>query len=277
MKLYLKTKDYFYSGEEFELLYDKKRDMLITSPTPKNLMVYYDSNNYISHSDKAINIIDKIYQVVKHYSLSKKVRLIAKFKNNNKTILDIGAGTGDFLLKASKEQWNVFGVEPNKLARDKSSKKGINLKETIEEIEEEKFNVITLWHVLEHLPDLQNQLKNILNLLDKEGALIIAVPNYKSYDAKKYKQFWAAYDVPRHLYHFSKKSIIEIFKEYNMELVKTYPMYFDAFYVSLLSEKYKNKKQNIFKAFLIGLWSNISALRTKQYSSHIYVLKRIKN
>jgi len=128
--------------------------------------------------------------------------------------------------------------------------------------------------VLEHLPDLDKQIKKILDILDKKGTLIIAVPNYKSYDAKKYKQHWAAFDVPRHLYHFSKKSIIEIFKEHNMQLVKTYPMYFDSFYVSLLSEKYKNKKQNIFKAFFVGLWSNLSAIKTKQYSSHIYVLKR---
>jgi len=150
MKPYLKTKDYFYSGEEFELLYDENKDMLITSPIPENISEYYDSKNYISHSDKALNIIDKIYQIIKKYSLSKKVSLIEKYKHNNKILLDIGAGTGDFLLMASKKEWTVFGVEPNEQARLIANKKTNNSVFKIEQLLKFKansFDVITLWHV----------------------------------------------------------------------------------------------------------------------------------
>src|SRR5699024_4600730 len=136
------------------------------------------------------------------------------------------------------------------------------------------FDVISMWHVLEHVPDLEKQLNELDRLLKKNGVLFIAVPNFKSYDAEHYQEFWAAYDVPRHLWHFSKTSISKIFDEFGFEIVATHPLKFDSYYVSLLSEKHKTGKSNFVKAFWTGFRSNSKAKRTNQYSSMIYVLKR---
>lgn len=274
MKLYLRTKDYSVSGEEFELLFDKHFEMLITKPQPENLERYYKSENYISHSDAKKSLSDKIYQFVKKFTLNRKVNLIGQYAQDDKSILDVGAGTGDFLFAASQKGWTVSGVEPNGHARKKALEKRILLEKNLEAISNSKFKVITLWHVLEHLPDLENQILNIIALLEEEGTMIIAVPNYNSYDANHYGEFWAAYDVPRHLWHFSKTAIRKLFSDYGMEVVDIKPMVFDSFYVSLLSEKYKTGKMNYFQAFYRGLRSNISAWRSKEYSSLLYVLKK---
>jgi len=276
MKLYLKTKDYSVSHQEFELHYDEALDMLVTKPQPEKLSNYYESENYISHTDSKRTLVDKIYQLAKAYSLKKKIALIKSASNDGKVLLDIGAGTGDFLLAAKKSNWIVNGVEPNQLARKNAKEKGIYLEDSLENVSDRKYDVITLWHVLEHLPDLNSQIRKIVALLNQNGVLIIAVPNFKSFDAKHYKRFWAAYDVPRHLWHFSKTAINKLFEDNGAKVMETKPMKLDSFYVSILSEKYKTGKQNLLKAFYIGLKSNLKANRTKEYSSHIYVLKKLK-
>jgi 2-polyprenyl-3-methyl-5-hydroxy-6-metoxy-1,4-benzoquinol methylase len=238
---------------------------------------YYESEVYISHTDASKSFTDKIYQAIKKFSLGKKESLIANLVGTHKTLLDVGAGTGDFLVTAKKSGWIINGVEPNSDARILARGKGVDLIENIESLKDEKYAVITLWHVLEHLPDLESQIQKIISHLEDEGSLIIAVPNFKSKDAEYYKEFWAAYDVPRHLWHFSKSAIEKLFSKHKLHLVETRPMIFDAFYVSLLSEKYKSGKSGILilcKAFIMGLWSNISAWKTKEYSSIIYILKR---
>ncbi|WP_369048279.1 class I SAM-dependent methyltransferase [Tenacibaculum sp. UWU-22] len=270
---YLNIKDYSVSNENFELKKNTDMDMLVTLPVPKNLASYYESENYISHTDGKKNWFEKIYQLVKKYTLQKKLTLINSLKPNTKTILDIGAGTGDFLLTCKNNNWNVSGVEPNLKAQKVALKKGIDLKESITEITDQKFDVITMWHVLEHVENLVEYIENLKLLLKENGWLIIAVPNYKSYDAKYYKNFWAAYDVPRHLWHFSKTSIKKLFSNETIKLVKIVPMKFDAYYVSLLSEKYKTGKMNIIKGFWIGFFSNLKANHSKEFSSHIYILK----
>jgi len=275
MKFYLETKDYSVSKETFELYQDQDLDMLVTKPVPENLYSYYESDNYISHTDAKKSIIDKTYQIIKRRNLKSKLNIVKKF-SNGKSILDVGAGTGDFLVEAKNQNFTVNGVEPNVNASLKAQEKNIELKPSLEAFENQKFDIITLWHVLEHLPNLNDQVTRLRNLLNENGVLIIAVPNYKSYDAVYYKKHWAAFDVPRHLWHFSKTSIIKLFKKEKLELQKVYPMVFDSFYVSLLSENYKTGKQNYFKAFWIGLLSNIKAWRNKEYSSLIYVLKRPK-
>lgn len=272
--IHLTTKDYFLTKEEFSLELDTHYDMLVTKPQPKNLDKYYQTSNYISHTDQSTNFFEKIYSIAKKYTLHKKTKLINQFSNNGKTLLDIGCGTGEFLVTAKKENWTIFGVEPNKQAREKAVSKKLNVVENLENLGQQKFNVISLWHVMEHLPDLKNQIKKITNLLAEEGTLIIAVPNFKSNDAIHYKEYWAAYDTPRHLWHFSQKAISELFKEQNFKIIKTLPMKFDSYYVSLLSEKYKNGKQNYFKAIYQGWLSNYKANRTSEYSSLTYVLKR---
>ena len=274
MKSYLKTKDHSVSGEDFELRYDAELDMLITHPQPEQLGKYYESDAYISHTDASKSVVDRLYQTVKKYSLSKKVKLISKYAKDKKTVLDFGAGTGDFLATAKESGWQVTGVEPNIGARSKSTKKGIALSEDISQIGNQKFQIISLWHVLEHLPNVEQHIESLIEKLEEEGTLIIAVPNFKSYDAQHYKEFWAAYDVPRHLWHFSKNAIEKLFQRHGMKLVATQPMRFDAFYVSLLSEKYKTGQEGFIKAMLIGLISNIKAWRSKEYSSHIYILQK---
>lgn len=274
MKLYLKTKDFSVTKEAFELFHDEDLDMLITKPKPNNLEKYYESEVYISHTDSKKSLVDKVYQLVKRYSLKKKVKLINSFQVSDKRLLDIGAGTADFLLAAQKAGWKTWGIEPNALAQQNAVEKGVSLLASLNDVAGQKFNVITLWHVLEHLPDLETDIEQICNLLEDDGTLIIAVPNFNSLDANYYKEHWAAFDVPRHLWHFSKTAIEKIFSKNQMRLIKTKPMLFDSFYVSLLSEKYKNGKQNYMKALYIGLKSNLKGKRTKEYSSHIYILKK---
>lgn len=278
MKTIEKVKDYVVSGEEFTLRYDEHRKMFVTHPQPKieTLPSYYKSENYISHTDAKTSFIDKIYQAVKGFSVDKKVKLVTKYQPSKGLLLDIGCGTGDFLAKAKEKGWTIAGVEPNEEARARSAQKGILSKEELALVTATDFNVITLWHVLEHLPNLESQIETIVQMLSSDGVLVIAVPNYNSYDAKHYKNFWAAYDAPRHLWHFSKASIETLFKPHNFEIVKIKPMWFDSFYVSLLSEKYKTGKSNFFKAMLVGGWSNIVGCFKKEYSSHIYILKRAK-
>jgi len=271
---YISTEDYSVSRENFNLILNKELNLLYTDPVPDQLEKYYESEEYISHTDRSDGLINKLYQIAKKFALGRKLKLINNLKTKTKKILDLGCGTGDFLQVCKKNNWEIIGVEPNGKARQKAKEKAIVPHKSIQEIKNKKFNVITLWHVLEHIPDLNHTLSKINSLLEKNGYLIIAVPNYRSYDAKHYGKFWAAYDVPRHLWHFSKKSINIISKEHDMELIKTKPMLLDSFYVSLLSEKYKKGKSNLIKAFYIGLLSNLRGLTSKEYSSHIYILKK---
>ena len=274
MKPFLKTKDFSVTGEVFELLLDEDLQMLVTRPRPESLDAYYQSKGYISHTDANSTFSDKIYQGVKTFSLWMKTHLVNGYANGNKSLLDVGAGTGDFLLAAKKNGWAVEGLEPNHDARMRSREKRMELRRDLDSLPKKQFQVITLWHVLEHLPDLENQILQLLLRLEDDGTLIIAVPNFKSYDAKHYKEFWAAYDVPRHLWHFSRTSIEKVFAKHGLKVIRTKPMIFDAFYVSLLSEKYKTGKQNFIKAFFLGLLSNMNGWKNKEHSSIIYILQK---
>ena len=267
------AKDNSISKENFELKLNTEFNMLVTQPVPKNLSKYYESEDYISHTDGKKSMFEKVYQLVKNYTLKKKIKLINSFNSEEKTILDIGAGTGDFLSVCKNDNWNVLGIEPNEKARKIAESKKINLQENLSEVKNKKFDVITMWHVLEHVENLQEYIQQLKELLKENGTLLIAVPNYKSYDAAYYKSYWAAYDVPRHLWHFSKDSISKLMFKEQMSVQKIKPMPFDAFYVSLLSEKYKSGKMNFIKGFWIGLISNFKSINTKEASSLIYIIK----
>ena len=272
---YLKVKDNSVSQEIFDLYYDESLDMLVTNPQPdsENLGKYYDSPNYISHTDGNKSLFEKLYQAVKNIALKNKLNLINSLSENKGKILDIGAGTGDFLAFVKQNGWQTIGVEPSQKAKEIATKKGVVFVNETSELENQSFDIITMWHVLEHVPDLEKQIQELKRLLKPNGTLIVAVPNFKSFDANHYKEFWAAYDVPIHFWHFSKTAIKSLFQKQNMKLEKVLPMKFDAFYVSLLSEKYKTGKMNYIKAFFIGLKSNFKAKQTSEYSSHIYILK----
>ena len=270
---FINCKDYTVSGECYEVMKNQEFDMLVTSPIPVDIENYYKSEDYISHTDAKKSLFDKVYQKVRNYTLKKKVVLINSFNSEEKTVLDIGAGTGDFLATCLRNNWKISGVEPSQVAREIAKNKNVSLAENLSFFEDKKFDVITLWHVLEHVQSLDAYINKLKSLLKENGTLVIAVPNFKSYDANYYKEFWAAFDVPRHIWHFSQKSIVKLFQQVSMEVVKTIPMKFDAYYVSLLSEKYKNGKMNLFNSFWIGFLSNRKAKQTSEYSSLIYILK----
>ena len=274
-KIYLTIKDFSVSKESFDLSWDENYDMLITypKPSPNDLQRYYESEDYISHSDKKSGVFNMIYQFVRGFTLKNKLKIIEQFQPNKGSLLDIGAGTGHFLDLAQKNNWKVTGIEPNDGAKKIATEKGITFIENIQSLERNSFDVITMWHVLEHVYDLDEQIKQLKRVLKEDGTLIIAVPNFRSFDAKYYKSFWAAFDVPRHLWHFSKKSIKKLFQDKNMEVVHMLPMKWDAFYVSLLSEKNKKGYMNFFKGIYIGFRSNYQAKENFQYSSIIYIIK----
>lgn len=278
-KLYLTVKDHSVSGEEFELLHNAEWDMLETHPQPSEdkLGHYYQSEDYISHTDGKRNLLERVYHFVKSITLKRKLKLINSFRAEQKILLDVGCGTGDFLKVAKDNNWTIFGIEPNESARAIANQKTDNSVFDVEhllKLESNSFDVITLWHVLEHLPNLEDHIAAFESLLKPNGRLVIAVPNYKSHDALHYKNFWAAFDAPRHIWHFSKTAISKLVEQQNMNVERTHPMIFDAYYVSLLSEKYKTGTMNPIKSFWVGLRSNMKAKRSGEFSSLIYVIKK---
>jgi len=277
LKPYLVAKDFMVSNKEFPILKDEASGLLVTSPRPflDVLGDYYKSDTYISHTDANKTLFDKVYQWVKKHTLNQKLKLINSFNTESKTVLDVGCGTGEFLKVCQDDAWQVSAVEPNAAARTLAENKlAIKIPTDLAKVKNQQFDIITLWHVLEHVPNLNEYIRQLEQLLKPNGRLIVAVPNHESYDAQYYQEFWAAYDVPRHLWHFSKKSIGLLFESVNMKVEKIKPMKFDSFYVSLLSEKNKNGKSNPFRAFWIGLRSNVKAKPKMNYSSLIYVLKK---
>jgi 2-polyprenyl-3-methyl-5-hydroxy-6-metoxy-1,4-benzoquinol methylase len=274
-KRFLTLKDYSVSKETFDLYHDETLDMLITFPQPSldNLGKYYESEDYISHTDNQRSLFEKLYHFIKNIALKNKLHLINTLQPNKGRILDIGAGTGDFLSVAKKDGWQTIGVEPSTKAKSIAINKGVSFVELTTELENNSFDVISMWHVLEHVPDLDKQINELKRLLKPTGTLIIAVPNFKSFDAKYYGKFWAAFDVPIHFWHFSKTAIKLLFEKEKMKLEKVLPMKFDSFYVSLLSEKYKSGKMNFIKAFYVGFLSNWKARSSFEHSSHIYIIR----
>ncbi len=282
LKPFLTCIDHSVSRETFSLLLDPENELLVTFPRPKEaeLPSYYESEDYISHTDSKRTLMEKVYQLVKVYSVKKKLKLINKLSGRKGHILDIGCGTGDLLSVCEKDGWKISGIEPSKMARELAlnkitSKEGIkNSIEEFSDIKHQGFDIITMWHVLEHVPNLLEYIEMLKGLLAPNGYLIVAVPNFKSYDASHYKEFWAAYDVPRHLWHFSEKSIKQLFGEHDFDVIKTLPLIFDSFYVSLLSEKYMTGKANLISGFKTGLISNIKAMRSNEFSSKVYIIKK---
>ena len=248
--LFLTVKDHSVSRETFDLYRDDTLDLLTTYPQPDltALPKYYESDDYISHTDGKRSLFENAYHFVKNIALKNKLNLIIRLNPEKGSLLD-------------------------EKAKAIALKKGVDFVNNTSELPSHSFDVITMWHVLEHVPDLENQIIELKRLIKPEGTIIIAVPNFNSYDAKHYGSFWAAYDVPRHLWHFSKTAIQTLFAKEALQLVQTLPMKFDAFYVSLLSEKYKTGKMNFIAAFWIGLCSNWKATKNLEFSSHIYIIK----
>lgn len=275
---YLETRDFFLTKEKFKIVQCQHCGHFFTNPIPElsKLPQYYESPEYFSHASENKSITGEIYKLIRDRNIKNKFQLVNSFKNGN-SILDIGQGTGELLHYFKRKGWAVKGIEPNEKARN-FAKQHYNIEvfdETfLDKWGQKEFDVITLWHVLEHVYDLENRMTQIQNLLKKDGYLFIAVPNIDSPDSMKYKEMWAGLDVPRHLSHFTKSSIKYLLNKHDFEIVDMYPMRFDAYYVSLLSEKYLNNKWAYFSAMLNGFQSNQKAKKTNNFSSMIFVAKQ---
>jgi len=278
-KIVLNCKDYTVSQETFTIVACDGCGFEYTNPRPSDDVIgnYYKSDDYISHSNTKKGIISQLYHSVRNYTLKKKIQLVSKYVSRG-TILDYGSGTGMFLKTCELSGWKAFGIEPDSGARKIVAEMNLCVYATkhnlISDFPEVSFDAITLWHVLEHVTDLEDSLSFFKNKLKPHGVLIIAVPNHTSFDAQYYKAFWAAYDVPRHLYHFHKETIEKLLVKFGFNLIETSPMKFDSFYVSMLSEKYKTGSINYLKAFFVGLKSNFKAKSAANFSSVIYVFKK---
>lgn len=279
LSLFKSIKDHFYSKESFDLYQCDNCGFIFTNPRPEigNLKMYYQSEEYLSHSKNQRNLTSIIYSIIKNYSLQKKYMIISKYHRSGK-VLDIGCATGEFLNYFKQKGWTTIGIEPAENPRKYATTKyGLEVYDEpkLENLEKNTFDVITLWHVLEHVPDLSHRMEQINKLLKKDGVIAIALPNYNSWDAKHYDKHWAAYDVPRHLSHFSQNTIRFLLEQFQLKIIETIPLKFDAYYVSLLSEKYKSGRMNYFKAFLNGFKSNkYGSKNNMNYSSLIYMAKK---
>jgi len=275
----LSAKDHTVSNEVFEIWHCKACTARFTQnvPAKNEIEKYYKSEDYISHSDTKKGLVNSLYHAVRKRTLHGKRKLIEKYtKLSSGKILDIGSGTGAFLHTMDKSNWEVTGLEPDDTARENAKNlHGLSLQspEELFSLQAQTFDAITLWHVLEHVHELHEYMDQFKKLLKPGGCLFIAVPNYTCYDEKVYKEFWAAYDVPRHLYHFSPASVTQLLLQHGLQLKAIKSMWYDSFYVSMLSEKYKTGKNNFLKAAWSGYVSNWKTLFNKERcSSIIYII-----
>lgn len=273
--------DFAVSKETFVLCKCTKCDLLFTNPRPDQSEIgpYYEFPQYFSHDDQSKSLTQWVYNKARKRNIQNKISLIQSLLNTG-SWLDYGCGTGELLYAAQENGWKVSGVEPNQKARSLATNKlNKSIKSELSEIKSnKKFDIITLFHVLEHIHELKSSLKTLIKHLNSKGYILIAIPNPESFDAKKYGKFWAGWDVPRHLYHFSRSAMIFLEKEFDLELIEEKPMKMDSYYVSMLSETYLDKNISTLKkfwnGFRSGLESNNSAKNSKNYSSTIYIFKK---
>lgn len=277
----LHAKDYTVSHNEYEIMHCNDCTVRFTQDVPdtQNIGSYYKSEEYVSHTDTQKGFINKLYHIIRERTLKKKVQIISKATGMQKgSLLDLGAGVGAFAAQAKRKGWSVTALEPDADARNVAKEKfGIEAHPSHElfRLPGNSIDAITMWHVLEHVHQLHEYVEAFKKILKSSGALIIAVPNYTSFDAQKYGQYWAAYDVPRHLYHFSPESMKKLMLLHGLEVKEMLPMVYDSYYVSMLSEKYKRGYNSYTDAFLTGLKSNISTGKeAEKYSSVIYIIKK---
>jgi SAM-dependent methyltransferase len=283
-QFYLRVKDFTVSKTYFELNRCSQCDFIFTNDAPGKEAIgkYYQSDEYISHTDSSKGWMNQVYQLVRNFTIRQKFHLIKKnTRLRTGNILDYGCGTGAFLQHVQQSGWEVMGIEPDVSAQQRASNltgKQIYTPHQLGELPNGGFDVITLWHVLEHVHDLHWTIEQFNRIVKQQGTLVIAVPNHRSWDAKHYHEYWAAYDVPRHLYHFNPSTIDTLMRRYGFTRVAIKPMWFDSIYVSLLSEKYKKGESNLLSAIFIGLISNIRAVfQSGTCSSQIYFYRKLVN
>jgi len=281
--LFLKCIDYFVSRKDFSVFMCSECGFKFTQDYPEEseIAAFYESEDYISHSDTSKGLSNKLYRTARSIMLGRKRVLVENVTCLKKgKILDIGTGTGYFASTMKKGGWQVNGIEINEKAREFSKSHfglEVNTPDRISEYESDSFDCITLWHVLEHFHDPLKYFTKIYRLLKPGAFCVVALPNCSSYDAKYYRQFWAAWDVPRHLWHF-QPSTFRIFSEktgFNLENFKILPL--DVFYISLLSERYKGSSLAFFKAMSKSLIFTLRSIFNRERSSSIvYILRKPK-
>ncbi|WP_262150159.1 class I SAM-dependent methyltransferase [Chryseobacterium foetidum] len=272
----MKIKDHFLSQEVFEIIETETKGVFKTSPIPSNISKYYESEDYISHHQDSGSLKEKLYKFLQSFNLQYKKTILLDRINKGSRVLDYGCGAGEF-VKYTENDFETFGFEPNpdarKAAENKISK--ATILDNINTIEDYSLDAITLWHVFEHIENQDEMLEIFNKKLKEKGLLIIAVPNPTSYDAKHYKEYWAAYDVPRHIYHFSKNGMENLIsKKPNWKMRKIKPLVLDSYYISMLSEKYKKSSLFWIKALVHGTISNVKALFSNEFSSLIYIIEK---
>jgi len=270
---FLKTKDFFLTQEDFSIYSCPSCGYKFTHPVPAPEIIgnYYKSTDYVSHSDTKKGLFFKLYHFIKKYNLRKKQKLIFTYKTSG-NILDYGCGTGDFLGVFNPSVWHTTGIEPDTETRNYAIKKNnisVSSPEELQNLKPASFDVITLWHVLEHIADIELKINQLKSLLKPDGIIVIAVPNSNSYDALCYKDYWAGYDVPRHLHHFNPFTLEKFLIKHHFNIISKKNMFFDSFYVSILSEKYKKNIWGIFRAVWVGLFSNLKTYNKKYMASSI--------
>jgi len=279
IKIVISAKDYTVSKEIFQIAECSVCSLRFTQDVPgkDSIGPYYKSEEYISHTNTSKGLINRLYQTVRKRTLKQKRNLIQNFTGLQKgSLLDVGSGTGAFVNEMKLSGWKIKGLEPDADAR-KIGKQEYKLEledsSSFYELPAYSYDAITMWHVLEHVHELHDYLSKLKSLLKAEGKLFIAVPNFTSKDAAIYREYWAAYDVPRHLYHFSPKAMQVLMEKHGLKILKHQPMWYDSFYVSMLSSKYKNGTTDLAASFYNGLLSNLNAINdVKKCSSVIYII-----
>lgn len=284
LKDFLTCEDYTVTQEKFTITQCTNCGFKFTNPRPDEASIgrYYQSEAYISHSNTKKGLVNQVYHVVRNRALKGKLKLVNKLvKNQPKKLLDIGCGTGFFLDTCKTNGWQVMGSEPDPKTREFARQQvNIAIQEDIfsDQFKPAQFNIITMWHVLEHVHQIDKTIQRLHELLHDHGTLVVALPNANAQESKTFKETWAAYDVPRHLYHFTPETLPPLLEKYNFKVEKHLPMYYDAYYISLLSQKYKTGKSNYLKAVLKGWKSNQWAKQhNNNYSSVIYIIRKVLN
>ena len=279
---FMECEDFTVSHEKFSLVECTGCSFVFTNPRPtaSEIGKYYQSEDYISHTNSSSGLMNKVYQIARKRAIAGKLKIVEDAGASPKTLLDYGCGTGEFLAAAKGAGWICAGLEPDPGARNQAiSNHGLNVQEPeqLKALPDGQFGVVTLWHVLEHVHNLKETVAHLYRVLSSEGVIIIAVPNRTSWDAEKYGPFWAAYDVPRHLYHFSKKPMLKLMEQAGFKTTSIKPLFLDPFYISLLSGKYKNGGMNPISAFITGIQTTSKGKSDiEKNSSLMYVFKKEK-
>ncbi len=280
--LFLESKDYFLTGEDFSIIQCTHCGLLATRPAPGPGVIgrYYESKEYLAHDASRVTFMTLLYRGARRIALNGKYNLV-RSHTQGKRILDIGCGTGEFLDFCNRRGFEAEGVEPNPRARETAfTRYQLTVREKLDfgAADKNRYDCVTLWHVLEHMHNPAETLEQVREILRPDGTLIIALPNPDSWDARHYARYWGAYDLPRHLFHFRSPTFRQLADKTNFDLIKTFPQKLDSFYVSLLSEKYLRHTLRLPRAFFIGLYSNLKGKKPEfGYSSHVYILKNKKS